>query len=53
MSAKTIRVELGVSESAAWRIIRRLPREVKVGASVYVYRSDVERFLEQSTVAHT
>ena len=52
MSARVIREELGVTGNAAWRIIRALPREVKVGRSVYVYRADVERYLDENTVAH-
>ncbi|MCY4087146.1 MAG: hypothetical protein OXG37_09795 [Actinomycetia bacterium] len=52
MSARVIQEELGVKENAAWRVIRALPCEVKIGRSVYVFRGDVERFLEENTVAH-
>ena len=51
MCCRDIQRELGVRESAAWRIIRTLGRVVKIGRSVYVYRRDVEGYLERNTEA--
>ena len=49
MTARDIQQELGVKKNAAWRIIRALDRIVRFGRSVYVYRRDVEGYLERNT----